>query len=56
MVIKASPPSRMLLSSSMSVLQLVTKMMGTVEKARIWEHRENPLWPGSLISRRIKWG
>lgn len=32
----------------MSVLQLVTKMMGTVEKARIWEHRENPHLAGEL--------
>ena len=34
-VIKASPPSKILFNSSMSVLQLVTKIIGTLEKLRI---------------------
>lgn len=55
-VIKASPPSMMLLSSSMSVLLLVTKMIGRSEKARIWEQISKPLLPGSLMSRRTRWG
>ena len=55
-VINASPPSIMLFNSSISVLQLVTKMIGTSEKVRICVQREKPLTPGSLMSSMIKCG
>ena len=55
-VIKASPPSMMLFSSSISVLQLVTKIIGTLEMLRILEQIEKPLSLGNLISSNMRWG
>ncbi len=55
-VINASPPSKILFSSSISVLLLVTNMMGRSEKARILEHSANPSSPGSRMSSSTRWG
>ena len=55
-VINASPPSIILFSSSISVSQLVTKIMGTLENVRILEHKVKPFSPGSLMSSKIKCG
>ena len=55
-VIKASPPSIILFNSSISVLLLVTNTMGMSEKLRICEQISKPLFPGSFISKRTRWG
>ena len=49
-MIKASPPNIILFSSSMSVSQLVTKIIGTFEKPRISEQIEiiDYLWDNQL--------
>ena len=55
-VIKSSPPKVILQSSSISVLRLVTKMIGTPEKERICLHNTKPSVWGRLISNRIQCG
>ena len=52
----ASPPSMILFNSSISVPQLVTKMIGASEKLRIPEDIAKPLSCGSLISNRFQTG